>query len=368
MDYRALNRITKRNNAPLPQSDEMFDRLGGCKYFTKMDLKTGFHQIRVKDQDIEKTAFDSKYGHFEYLVMPMGLYNASATFQSLMNAVLRPYIDQFCVVYVDDILIYSNSLEEHYDHVEKVLKKLKEHRLYVAPHKCEFMREVMEFLGFIVNNKGLKINAKNYDVIQKWPIQTHVTDLRSFLGLMQQFRRFIRGYSKVASPLTNLTKKDSSLQNWDPECTTAFEALKEALITAPVLRAPNWSKSFKGHIDESQIAVGGTLTQIFDDGEHPLAFMSHKLSPAEQNYIASDRELLVLITFLKRFRCYLEGSEFEIITDNQVLSNLFTKENLSRREASWISLLRNFGIFPITLKKGYLHVLGDAPSRIPHAP
>ena len=245
VDYRALNRITKKNNAPLPRADEMFDRIGGCKYFTKMDLKTGFHQIRVKAEDIEKTAFNTKYGQFEYLVMPMGLCNAPATFQSLMNTVLREYIDIFCVVYVDDILIFSKTLEDHYDHIEKVLTKFKEYSLYVAPHKCEFVKTEIEFLGYIITPKGLKVNPKKINVIQNWPPPKNVTELRSFLGLVQYFRRFIQRFSKIAYPLTNLTRKNASLSSWNDECMEAFELLKRALVEAPVLRAPDFSRLLK---------------------------------------------------------------------------------------------------------------------------
>ena len=367
VDYRALNAITKRNNAPLPRTDEMFDRFGGAKYFTKMDLKTGFHQIRVREIDIEKTAFNLKYGQFEYLVMPMGMANAPATFQTLMNNILREFIDVFCMVYMDDIIIFSRSLAEHREHVAAVLRKLKEHKLYVSPGKCEFMKEEIEFLGFIVTRKGLKVNPAKVKVIKEWPRPSTLRDLRAFLGLVQYFRRFIKGFSRIAAPLTNLTKKNVGLRSWDDECSKSFKFLKDSLTNAPLLRSPDWSKPFRGHIDASQEAVGGTLTQPFPDGEHPIAYSSQKLSPAERNYSASDRELLGLVSFLKRFRCYLEGSEFEIFTDNQVLKHFFTKEKLSRREASWLSLFGRFGIFPITLKKGSIHVLGDTSSRAPHA-
>ena len=368
VDYRALNRITKRNNTPLPRSDEMFDILGEARVFSKMDLKTGFHQIRVKPEDIEKTAFNTKYGQFEYLVMPMGLCNAPATFQSLMNQIFYDCIDVFLAVYMDDLLIFSKDHDSHLEHLDTVLSRLKNHKLYVSPKKCDFMRSEISFLGMIVGKGGLKVDPKKIEVLRDWPTPKTLTDVRSFMGLLQFFRRFIKDFSKLATPLTNLTKKGEGIQKWDISCDKAFESLKKAIISAPILVSPDWKKPFRGHIDASSSAVGGTLTQLDDAGkDRVIAFYSKKLSPAEQNYTTNDRELLGLIYFLMRFRCYLEGSHFEIFTDNQVLKSFFTKPKLSRREARWLETLGNFGIFPINLKPGKIHVLGDALSRAPHA-
>ena len=368
VDYRALNRITKKNCTPLPRSDEMFDMLGEANVFSKMDLKTGFHQIRVKKEDIEKTAFNTKYGQFEYLVMPMGLCNAPATFQSLMNRIFYDCIDVFMVVYMDDLLIFSKDEHSHLEHLRIVLSRLQENELYVSPKKCDFMKNEISFLGMIVGSGGIQVDPKKIDVVKKWPKPTTLTEVRSFVGLMQFFRRFIKNFSKLAYPLTDLTKKGKGIQKWDENCTRSFETLKNAITSAPILVSPDWTKVFRGHIDASNNAVGGTLTQLDDSGnERVIAFFSKKLNPAEQNYTANDRELLGLVYFLMRFRCYLEGSEFEIFTDNQVLKNFFTKPKLSRKEARWLETLGNFGIFPINLKPGKIHVLGDALSRVPNA-
>ena len=368
VDYRALNRITKRNNAPIPRTDEMFDRIGGASVFSRLDLKTGFNQIRMRPKDIEKTAFNTKYGQFEYLVMPMGACNAPATFQSLMNEIFHDCIDDFLVVYIDDLLIFSKDKESHFTHLETVLKRLEEHELYVSPKKCEFMRDEIDFLGLKIGKRGIRVNQEKVEILRTWPKPISLTDLRSFLGLLQFFRRFIPNFAKVAAPLTNLTRKDKGLPAWDGECDEAFEKLKTAITTAPILVAPDWSKPFRGHVDASQTAVGGTLTQLDENGrDRVISFYSKKLSSAEANYTANDRELLALVRFLDRFRCYLEGSDFEIITDNQVLKHFFSKPKLSRREARWVETLGNFGVFPITLKPGKIHVLGDALSRAPHA-
>jgi hypothetical protein len=285
----------------------------------------------------------------------------------LMNNIFYDCIDDFLVVYMDDLLIFSKNEEDHMRHVEMVLQRLREHKLYVSPKKCVFMSTEMEFLGFIVGKDGLRVDPKKIEVIENWPRPTSITEVRSFLGLVQFFRRFIARFSEIAVPLTNLTKKNQSIGKWDNKCEQGFAELKDAVTSAPILQSPNWKKPFRGHIDASQLAVGGTLTQIDDDElEHPVAFYSKKLSPAEANYSANDRELLALISFLQRFRCYLEGTEFEIFTDNQVLQHFFTKPSLSRREARWSEILGNFGVFPITLKPGKIHVLGDSLSRAPH--
>jgi len=346
----------------------MFDRIGVARVFSRLDLKTGFHQIRMKPSDVEKTAFNTKYGQFEYLVMPMRACNAPATFQSLMNDIFHDCIDDFLCVYIDDLLVFSKDEQSHMRHLEIVLSRLKEHELYASPKKCEFFKEEMDFLGLVIGKDGIKVNPKKVEVLRTWPKPNSITDLRSFLGLLQLFRRFIPNFAKIAAPLTDLTKKDKGVHKWDEACDEAFGALKKFITEAPILVCPDWSKPFRGHVDASQTAVGGTLTQLDENGkDRVIAFFSKKLSDAEANYSANDRELLGLVRFLERFRCYLEGSTFEIFTDNQVLKHFFTKKKLSRREARWLETLGNFGVFPIKLKPGKIHVLGDTLSRAPHA-
>lgn len=212
VDYRALNRITKRNNAPLPRCDEMFDRLGEATVFSKMDLKVGFHQIRVQASDVEKTAFNTKYGQFEYLVMPMGLCNAPATFQSLMNRIFYNCIDVFLVVYMDDLLIFSKNEADHLEHLDIVLSRLQDEELYVSPSKCDFMTKETEFLGMIVGGDGVKVSPEKVVAVQNWPKPCSLTELRGFIGLLQFFRRFIKDFSKIAAPLTSLSRKGKGIQ------------------------------------------------------------------------------------------------------------------------------------------------------------
>lgn len=344
----------------------MFDRLGTATVYSKLDLKSGFHQIRVRNEDIEKTAFKTKYGHYEFLVMPMGLCNAPAIFQSLMNSIFSDIIDDYLVVYLDDLLIYRNTYEEHLIHLEEVLSRLQDHQLYVGKSKCELMTSQTEFLELQLGVEGISIGDDRKKAIAEWPIPQNLTELRGFVGLLQFFRRFIRHFSHIAAPLTNLTRKGSGIRLWNDECTKAFNALKKTLCQAPVMQPPDWHKPFRCHVDASALAVGGTLTQLDTDGhDRAIAYFSKRLNPAEENYTSNDRELLGLVYFLKRFRCYLERAEFEVITDNQVLRYFFSKPDLTRREARWLEFLSNFGISELTLQKGKVHVLGDALSRIP---
>ena len=229
MDYRGLNRITKKNSTPIPITDEMFDRLSSVMYFFKLDLKSGFHQIRVRKEDVEKTAFNTKYGQYEYLVMPMGLCDAPQTFQTLMNNVFHDCIDNFIVIYLDDLLIFSSTMEEHLEHLETVLSRLKENELYASTKKCSFLQEEVEFLGLRVGRDGVHIGRDRVEAIEEWPRPTSVTEIRSFIGLAQFFRRFVKGFSQITAPLTDLTRKGSGIHHWNADCDSAFARLKKAL-------------------------------------------------------------------------------------------------------------------------------------------
>lgn len=359
--------MTKRNNAPPPRPDEMFDGLGDASFFSKLDLKTGFHHIRVNPDDVEKTAFNTKYGQFEYLVMPMGLCNAPATFQTLMNRIFRDCIDVFMVVYMGDLLVFSQTRETHLEHLQILLERLRSEQLYLSPRKCSFTQEETAFLGMVVGRKGIWINPDKAKVVHTWPKPWTVRELRSFIGLLQFFRRLIMEFSGIAAPLTNLTRKDSTIHEWDASCDAAFASLKSAITSAPILVAPDWTRKLRCHVDASQLAVGGTLTQHCAAGaERVVSYFSKKISDTEQDYTANERELLGLVYFLKRFRCYFEGSSFEVITDNQELNHFFIKPHMSRKEARWLDLLSQFGIKEVTLQPGRVHVLGDVLSRAPH--
>lgn len=272
-------------------------------------------------------------------MLPMGLCNAPATFTTMMNEVLNGIIDRFCTVYLDDIIVFSKSRAEHRQHVEEVLKRLRKHQLFASPKKCYFMTNEVEFLSIIVSEHGLKVNAEKTEVIRAWPRPTSITKVRGFLGLASFFLRFIKNFTQIALPLTNLTKKGQSIIDWDDKCTEAMENFKTALTTSPVLTHPNFELPYKCPADASQYAIGGTLTQNVNGTEHVFAYFSRKLNDAQMDYSANDRELLGMIEFLKHFRCYLKEADFEIITDNQVLQHFFKKTDLSRREARWLETL-----------------------------
>ena len=207
VDYRALNKITIKNRYPLPRMDDLFDWVRGAKYFTKLDLAQGYHQIRISEPDIEKTAFRTRYGHYEFLALPFGLCNAPATFQGLMNSVMSPYLDKFVLVFLDDILIFSNTLSEHEAHLKQVLEKLREHKLYGRLAKCEFCRQEVSYLGHIIGQGGISVCKDKISAILEWPRPTSPREVRSFVGMASFYRRFIRNFSKIAKPLTDLTRR-----------------------------------------------------------------------------------------------------------------------------------------------------------------
>ena len=232
MDYRALNKITIKNRYPLPRIDELLDKLNGARYFTKIDLRSGYHQIRVQPTDVHKTAFRTRYGHFEFTVMPFGLTNAPATFQESMNNILREFLDQFVVVYLDDILIFSRTKEEHGQHLRKVLGVLRRHQFYAKLSKCEFFRPRVEFVGFRVSDGKIEMMEDKVKAVTDWPTPTTLRDLRGFIGLISYYRRFIRNLAKIMNLLTSLLKKESAY-SWTPEHEEAFQQLKTAITTAP---------------------------------------------------------------------------------------------------------------------------------------
>ena len=316
--------------------------------FSSLDLLSGHHQIRMPAQDVEKTAFRTPLGHFQYKVVSFGLTNAPAVFMAAMDRMLRDF--PFVVVYIDDILIFSNSVEEHVDHVQQVLKRLEQHRYFLKLKKCEFFKQEVEFLGHLVGTDGVRPDPKKISVVKEWPTPKTVTDLRAFLGLANYFRKFINKFSAIAAPLTNQLggnlssrKAKNTYLKWDEKCQDAFEALKEALTSAPALKLPDFTKpftvdAFELVTDASDYAIGAILTQ---DGQ-PVAYESRKLSDAERNYTTTERELLAVMHALKKWRCYLEGPRFKIVTDHNPLVHLQTQSQLSRRLARWSEYLQGF--------------------------
>ncbi|GJW35200.1 putative reverse transcriptase domain-containing protein [Tanacetum coccineum] len=251
IDYRELNKLTIKNRYPLPRIDDLFDQLQGACCFSKIDLRSGYHQLRVREEDIPKTAFRTRYGHFEFTVMPFGLTNAPAIFMDLMNRVCKPYLDKFVIVFIDDILIYSKSEEEHEVHLKAILDLLKKEKLYAKILKCEFWLQEVQFLGHVVNHAGIHMDPSKVESVKNWKTPESLTETRSFLGLAGYYRRFIENFSKIAKPLTLLTQKNKTYV-WGDIQDEAFRILKEKLCNAPVLALPDGPDDFVIYCDASK--------------------------------------------------------------------------------------------------------------------
>jgi len=365
VDYRALNKLTIKNRYPLPRIDDLLDQLHGAKVFSKIDLRSGYHQVRVADEDVHKTAFRTKYGHYEFKVLPFGLTNAPATFMTLMNSAFTGLIDKCVVVYLDDILIYSKSREDHITHLRSVLNILKEQKLYGKMSKCEFFKNSIKFLGYTVSSEGLAVDNKKVEAITSWPKPVSVHDVMSFLGLANYYRRFVHNFAFISLPLTNLLHKDIKFQ-WTSQCDESFKILKNKLSNAPVLSIANPSIPFTVTTDASGFAIGAVLSQPTEDSniDRPIAYESRKMTPAEMNYPTHEQELLAIIHALKIWRVYLQGNHFRIITDHASLRYLQTQPTLSRRQVRWMEFLQEYD-FEIIYKPGKENVVADALSRRP---
>jgi RNase H-like domain found in reverse transcriptase/Reverse transcriptase (RNA-dependent DNA polymerase)/Integrase zinc binding domain/Chromo (CHRromatin Organisation MOdifier) domain/Retroviral aspartyl protease len=360
IDYRALNRLTIKNKYPLPRIDDLLDRLCGSSHFSSIDLRSGYYQLKISQEDMPKTAFRCPLGHYHFKVLSFGLANAPASFQSAMNNVFGEYLHDFVVVYLDDILIFSKNEDEHIKHIELVLKKLRQYNLYAHAKKCEFFKPELEFLGHIVSKAGLKVDPKKTNAVRTWPKPSTTQELRSFLGLANYFRRFIQGYSTMVAPLTSLLQKENNISQWDGICDKAFGDVKEALAKAPVLSHPDFTKPFDVICDASMHGVGAVLLQDCK----PIAFLSRKFCAAEHNYTTTEQELLAAVEALKQWRCYLEGVEFTMWTDHNPNTYMQTKSVLSRREARWSEIFQQYR-FTWKHKPGKQNI-ADGLSRIPY--
>ena len=310
-DYRALNDITIKNKYPLPRTDELFDKLAKAKIFSKIDLRTGFYQILIKEKDRHKTAFITSEGLFEYNVLAMGLCNSPGVFmelmQELMQETFREYIDKgFVVVFLDDIIVYSQNEQEH---LRMVFQKLREKRLYAKESKTSLFQTQVEFLGHVVGQDGIKVMEDKIEAIKAWPTPKKMSELKAFLGLAGYYRKFVKDFSKIALPLTDLTRTLVAGQplRWDNACELAFISLKMALQSTPVLALPVQELPFTIHCDASGYAVGAVLQQDQGHGLQPIAFMSEKMNAAETRYPVHEQELLAIVTALEKWRHYLEG-------------------------------------------------------------
>ncbi|KAG1933640.1 retrotransposable element [Pimephales promelas] len=342
-----------------------FEILQGAKIFSKLDLRNAYHLVRIRRGDEWKTAFNTPLGHFEYRVLPFGLVNAPAVFQALINDVLRDMLNIFVFVYLDDILIFSPSLQVHTQHVRQVLQRLLENRLFVKAEKCTFHVQSISFLGSIISAEGVSMDSSKVRAVTDWPVPESRVALQRFLGFANFYRRFIRNFSQIAAPLSALTSARVQF-SWTQEAQTAFDRLKSLFSSAPILRTPDVSRQFIVEVDASEVGVGAILSQrsSSDEKVHPCAYFSHRLSPAERNYDVGNRELLAIRLALGEWRHWLEGSvvPFVVWTDHRNLEYIRSAKRLCARQARWALFFTRFN-FSISYRPGSKNLKPDALSR-----
>ncbi|GJP32787.1 hypothetical protein CLOM_g17383, partial [Closterium sp. NIES-68] len=359
--YRALNRVTIKSCYPIPRTDELINNLRGDRYFSKIDLRGGYYQIRVFTDDCHKTPFRIRYGSYEYTVMPFGLTNAPSTFQLTMNGVFRDLLDKCMIIDLDDILIYSKTRKQHLKDLEAVFQRLQQHRLITKGSKCEFLKQEMEFLGHVISTEGIRIDPKKLQAIQEWKPPTNLQQLQSFLGFVNYVRRFIPNMAGLTGPLTDLLHK-GHFYEWGETQQAAFETLKTLLMSPPVLRIAGPERPIEVITDASDIAIGVVLMQDFGNGLQPIAYASRKMQSAEHNYPIHDKEMMAIVHAFKIWRCYLTGADVTVRTDHKSLQYLRAQPNLNPRQIRWLDYLESNFTYKITYKKGANNI-ADALSR-----
>jgi hypothetical protein len=367
IDYRRLNEVTIKNAYPLPRIDEIWTMLTGSNWYTKIDIKEAYYHVRIKEGDEWKTAFRTKFGLYEFNVMSFGLMNAPATFQELINDTIRPAIGIYAVAYLDDILIYSKTREEHTKHCKQVMTWIREKKLRAKFSKCEFYVKKTNFLGHVITPGNISMDMTKVESILTWPEPKNLKELQSFLGLGNYYRQFIRDYSKKTHALHALLKKDTPWK-WDPEQQgKAFQALKNAFAEEPVRQTFDWNKKTTIETDASDFAIGAVLHQPDMTGKlRPVAYHSRKMIQAELNYDVYDKELLAIVEALKTWRVYTTGSKhlIDIFTDHKNLTFFTTTKELTRRQIRWSERLAEVD-FKILHTKGTENLRADALSRRP---
>ncbi|GBG70698.1 hypothetical protein CBR_g7997 [Chara braunii] len=352
IDYRGLNAITVKNRDPLPRIDDLLDRVQGCRYFSKIDLKSEYHQIAIRPEDQHKTAFQTRYGLYEFVVMPFGLCNAPGTFQHAINRIFHDYLDKFVIVYLDDILIFSKTVEEHVAHLDKVLGLLRQDKFKINGEKCEFGRTRVLYLGHEISAEGLKPDDARVTNIRDWPRPQSVTEMRSFLGMTVHYKTFVKNYSILAAPLTDLTRLDTPWE-WTDECKAAFRNLKHVLTHYEVLKLPDPDKPFIVTTDASQYGIGAVLTQQEGPKLRPVEYMSKKMSSLKLAKSTYEKELYAVYKTFTHWRHYLLGKFFILRTDHQTLRWMRTQPVLSDALKHWIEVIEQYDFDPQYLQGEY---------------
>ncbi|KAL0177558.1 hypothetical protein M9458_026452, partial [Cirrhinus mrigala] len=370
IDYRALNEVTVKYRYPLPLVPPALEQLRSARFYTKLDLRSAYNLIRIREGDEWKTAFSTTSGHYEYRVMPFGLANSPSYFQAFVNEVFRDMLNRWVIVYMDDILIFSNTRSDHIQHVRAVLQRLIQHRLYAKEEKCLFHQERIAFLGYVISPEGVAMDDSKVNAVRNWPRPKTLKELQRFLGFANFYRRFIRNFSSIAAPLTSMIKRGSTRLSWSPDALQAFQDLRQRFTTAPILRHPDPQVPFVVEVDASSTGVGAVLSQRQGQPSKtfPCAFYSHKLSPAERNYDVGNRELLAIKLALEEWRHWLEGARhpFIILTDHKNLEYLRTARVLNHHQARWSLFFIRFN-FIINYRPGSQNTKADALSRV-HEP
>lgn len=367
IDYRSLNDITTKFRYPLPLVPAALEQLRQARYFTKLDLRCAYNLIRIREGDEWKTAFSTSTGHYEYLVMPFGLSNSPSVFQAFINDVFRDMLNQRVIVYIDDILIYFETYEEHVNHVRAVLKRLIQHQLYAKAEKCEFHQETISFLGYVISSGGVAMDERKVQAVVHWSQPTTLKELQRFLGFANFYRRFIRNFSSIAAPMTSMIKKGTQRLTWSSAAIAAFCSLREKFTTAPILHHPDPEREFIVEVDASSTGIGAVLSQC--QGEppklFPCAFFSRKLNSTEQNYDVGNRELLAMKAAFEEWRHWLEGAKhpFTVLTDHRNLEYLKSAKRLNHRQARWSLFFTRFN-FRVTYRPGSQNTKADALSRL----
>jgi hypothetical protein len=324
-DSRAINNITIRYIFPLPRMDDLMDCLSGENLFSKIDLKSGYHQIRMREGDEWKTTFKTNEGLYEWLFMPFGLTNAPSTFMRLMNEIVKDFIGKFVVVYLDDILVFIKTKEEHLRHLTLVMMRLQQEKLLINLKKSSFMKTKLIYLGFVISSNELKMDPEKVKVIKEWSSPRSMFEVRSFHGLASFYRKFIRDFSGICAPMMDTVKKRNKSFKWTEEAERNFNILKEKITERPILVLPNFGKTLQVRCDASGVAIGAVLSQ----DNKPIACFSEKLNETKRKYSTYDKEFYAIIQALKKWRHYLVPKEFVLYSDNQVLQFIIRQEKLN---------------------------------------